>query len=51
MARAPGVVTEGVGEAADNEGEWAVTFIPMPMPNRVCGTFFGKGMGMNITAQ
>ena len=44
---------------------WGVTFIPMPMPNTVCITFsynkwvqsevcrtlFGRGMGMNITAQ
>ena len=47
-------------------GSWAVTFIPMPMPKRVCITFsenkwvhekevciiiLGRGMGMNITAQ
>ena len=43
---------------------WAVTFIPMPMPKRVCRTYyetkwvqyevcrtlFGRGVGMNITA-
>ena len=45
--------------------DWAVTLIPMPMPNRVCRAVFseqmgtvwslynclGRGMGMNITAR
>ena len=48
-----------------SEKRWAVKFIPMPMPKRVCRTnmckqivqlevcifFGGRGMGTNITAQ